>query len=211
MFISCEEIKPNLSPEPTEEPTSEPTEEPNPEPTSFQPSFTEFQGIETNGAYNWEYFSIGESHFLVIANYYNGTTRNIDSKIYKWNGFSFISYQSLGTNGALDWEYFSIEESHYLVVANYRNDSTYNVNSRIYKWDPATQLFDSYQTIGTNGAHDWEYFTIGDDHFLVVANYHNDSTRNINSVVYCFPPMNISKPCHFQFPVSAKTDYHSLP
>ena len=40
------------------------------------------------------------------------------------------------------------------------------------------------QSIPTHGACDWEHFTIGTDTFLAVANYHNDSTRNIDSMIY---------------------------
>ncbi|TGO02509.1 hypothetical protein PN36_23810 [Candidatus Thiomargarita nelsonii] len=33
-------------------------------------------------------------------------------------------------------------------------------------------------------AYDWEYFTIGTDHYLAVANRNNDSTHNTNSKIY---------------------------
>lgn len=121
-----------------------------------------------------------------MANCYNGTTYNVNSKLYKWNGNTFEFYQSLAAYGAMDWEAFSIEGAYYLAVANFFNseDSGYNTDSLIYKWDNTTSNFVPYQSIPTNGAFDWEYFTIGDDRFLAVANYRNKSTCNINSRVY---------------------------
>ena len=140
------------------------------------------QTISTNGALDWEYFTIDNNHYLVVANQYNGSTYNIDSKIYKWNGNSFIEFQSIPTNGASYWEYFTIDNNHYLIVSNYHNGSTYNLNSKIYKWN--SNSFIEFQSIPTNGAHAWKHFTIDNNHYLVVSNYHNDSTRNINSKIY---------------------------
>ena len=69
-------------------------------------------------------------------------------------------------------------------MANYYNDSTRNINSKIYRWDVNLFSFVEIQTIQTNGARDWESFTIGTDTYLAVANSYNDSTYNIDSVVY---------------------------
>ncbi len=71
--------------------------------------------------------------YLALANRYDDSTRNIDSKIYKWNGTSFVEFQSIPTNGALGWESFVIDGEFHLAVANYYNDSTWNINSKIYK------------------------------------------------------------------------------
>jgi len=68
-----------------------------------------------------------------VANNYNDSTRNIDSKIYKWDGTVFAEIQSIPTNGAYDWESFQINGETYLAVANHRNDSTRNIDSKIYK------------------------------------------------------------------------------
>ena len=42
-------------------------------------------------------------------------------------------------------------------------------------------VFAEYQSIPTNGARNWESFTIGGDTYLAVANYHDDSSNNIDS------------------------------
>ncbi len=151
---------------------------------SFGPPahLTETQSIPTNGAIDWESFTIGADTYLAVANHYNDSTRNINSKIYRWIDSNFVEAQSIPTNGAHDWESFIIGADTYLAVANYHNDSTYNINSKIYKWNGS--YFVEAQSIPTNGAYDWESFTIGADTYLAVANFQNDYTRNINSKIY---------------------------
>ena len=46
------------------------------------------------------------------------------------------------------------------------------------------QLVSSFQTLPTNGARNWESFTIGEDTYLAVANMRNNSTYNIDSRIY---------------------------
>ncbi len=48
--------------------------------------FISHQNINTEGASDCEYFTIASESYLVVANSYNGSTYNIDSRIYKWNG-----------------------------------------------------------------------------------------------------------------------------
>ena len=45
-----------------------------------------YQEIPTSGAFDFEEFTINEEHYLAVANYYNGSSFNIASVIYKWNG-----------------------------------------------------------------------------------------------------------------------------
>ena len=144
--------------------------------------FEEFQAIPTNGAYDWEFFTISDTHYLAVANNRNNTTFNIDSKIYRWDGSSFLEFQTIPTNGAFDWEFFTISDTNYLAVANEYNGSTYNLDSKIYRWNGTE--FGAFQTITTSGAYDWEFFTISDTHYLAVANHSNDSTFDLDSHIY---------------------------
>jgi hypothetical protein len=48
-----------------------------------------------------------------VANDFNGTIFNLDSKIYKWDGSNFVEAQTIETKGATDWEHFEIEGNHY--------------------------------------------------------------------------------------------------
>jgi len=144
--------------------------------------FQEFETIPTNGAGDWESFTIGTDHYLAVTNHQNGSTWNIDSKIYQWDSASFVQFQAIPTNSARDWESFTIGTEHYLAVANENNGSTWNIDSKIYRWNGTN--FVEFQSIPTNGAHDWEYFTIGTEHYLAVANFHNGSTNNLDSKIY---------------------------
>ena len=117
-----------------------------------------------------------------MANAYNGSSYNVNSKIYKWDGTLFVEFQAIVTNGARDWKCVEIDGETYLAVANSYNGSTRNINSRIYKWDGAS--FVEYQAIATNGAFDWESVEIDGETYLAVANTNNGSTRNINSRIY---------------------------
>jgi len=117
-----------------------------------------------------------------VANHYNDSSYNVDSRIYKWNGTSFVEVQAIPTNGAHEWESFEIDGEIYLAAANYYNNSTHNINSRIYKWNGTS--FVEVQAIPTNGALDWESFEIDRETYLAVANSYNGSTYNVNSRVY---------------------------
>ncbi|XP_075463248.1 thrombospondin-type laminin G domain and EAR repeat-containing protein isoform X2 [Ascaphus truei] len=150
------------------------------------------QTIPTSGAYDWEFFRIGPYSFLVVANTFNGTSTNIHSHIYIWLGSSFRLFQSIMTFGAADWEFFRIQDRFFLAVANSHSynvgdqtlQNSYVINSTIYELNITGQLFVRFQDILTYSAVDWEFFTVGDDYFLVVANSFDGSSFSVNSVIY---------------------------
>ncbi|KAI2660525.1 Thrombospondin-type laminin G domain and EAR repeat-containing protein [Labeo rohita] len=123
------------------------------------------QTIPTTGAYDWEFFTIGPYYFLVVANTFNGRSTVIDSTIYIWLEGMFQPYQSIT---------MLTEEGKIL----------YSINSTIYELSMTSQTFIKFQDIETNSALDWEYFTVGDDKFLVVANSYDGSSYSLNSVIY---------------------------
>ncbi|KAG7330721.1 hypothetical protein KOW79_004690 [Hemibagrus wyckioides] len=147
------------------------------------------QTILTSGAYDWEFFTIGPYHFLVVANTFNGKSTDISSTIYIWMGGKFQPFQYITTFGAIDWEMFQIDNRFFLAVANSQklSDSStvlYNINSTIYELNTTSQSFMKFQDIATSSALDWEFFTVGDDKFLVVANSYDGASYSINSVIY---------------------------
>uniref|UniRef100_A0A8C9KBI4 Thrombospondin type laminin G domain and EAR repeats n=1 Tax=Panthera tigris altaica TaxID=74533 RepID=A0A8C9KBI4_PANTA len=100
------------------------------------------------------------------------------------------------TFGAADWEVFHIGERVFLAVANShsydvemeaRNDS-YVINSVIYELNVTAQTFVRFQEIttcrGSWSALDWEFFSVGEDYFLVVANSFDGNTFLVNSIIY---------------------------
>ena len=48
----------------------------------------------------------------------------------------------------------------------------------------STRIFFLYQTLGTHGGIDMEYFKTGDQHYLAVANFENGTSYRLNSVIY---------------------------
>ncbi|OXB83505.1 UNVERIFIED_CONTAM: hypothetical protein H355_006352 [Colinus virginianus] len=150
------------------------------------------QTIPTSGAYDWEFFAIGPYSFLAVANTFNGTSTNIYSHIYIWLSGSFQLFQSILTFGAADWEVFHIGDRVFLAVANSHSydsripapSNFYAINSSIYELNITAQMFVKFQDLLTYSALDWEFFSVGDDSFLVVANSFDGFTFSINSIIY---------------------------
>ncbi|KAM9696449.1 thrombospondin-type laminin G domain and EAR repeat-containing protein [Dama dama] len=150
------------------------------------------QTIATSGAYDWEFFTVGPYAFLAVANAFNGTSTRLQSHLYVRLGGSFQLFQSFLTFGAADWEVFYIGERVFLAVANshrydvemrVQNDS-YVINSVIYELNVTAQTFVRFQEIRTCSALDWEFFSVGEDYFLVVANSFDGNTFSVNSIIY---------------------------
>uniref|UniRef100_A0A8C8YLF1 Thrombospondin type laminin G domain and EAR repeats n=1 Tax=Prolemur simus TaxID=1328070 RepID=A0A8C8YLF1_PROSS len=150
------------------------------------------QTIPTSGAYDWEFFTVGPYSFLAVANTFNGTSTRVHSRLYVWLLGSFQLFQSFPTFGAADWEVFHIGERIFLAVANshsydtevqVQNDS-YVINSVIYELNVTAQTFVKFQDIPTCSALDWEFFSVGEDYFLVVANSFDGNTFLVNSIIY---------------------------
>nr|XP_056706402.1 thrombospondin-type laminin G domain and EAR repeat-containing protein [Euleptes europaea] len=150
------------------------------------------QTIPTSGAYDWEFFTIGPYSFLVVANTFNGTSTRLYSHIYIWLSGAFQLFQSILTFGAADWEVFRIQDRVFLAVANSHSydsgtvapNNYYAINSSIYELNITAQKFVKFQDILTYSALDWEFFSVGEDYFLVVANSFDGATFSVNSIIY---------------------------
>ena len=73
---------------------------------------------------------IGTDTYLALANYYNGSTHTLASKIYRWDGGDFVELQMITTSGAWDWEFFTIGADSYLAYASYYTGSSYSTISK---------------------------------------------------------------------------------
>ncbi|XP_012665781.1 thrombospondin-type laminin G domain and EAR repeat-containing protein [Otolemur garnettii] len=150
------------------------------------------QTIATSGAYDWEFFTVGPYSFLAVANTFNGTSTRVQSCLYVWLLGSFQLFQSFPTLGAADWEVFHIGERIFLAVANSHSydaavqvqSDSYVLNSVIYELNVTAQTFVKFQDIPTCSALDWEFFSVGEDYFLVVANSFDGNTFLVNSIIY---------------------------
>ncbi|XP_031436015.2 thrombospondin-type laminin G domain and EAR repeat-containing protein-like, partial [Clupea harengus] len=146
------------------------------------------QTLLTSGAYDWEAFSVGPYHFLAVANTFDGVTTRLNSTIYVWVAGQFQHFQHITTSGATDWEMFEIGGRVFLAVANgelhTHGSSQYSINSTIYELNMELQTFIRFQDILTHTAVDWEFFTVGTQSFLVVANSYNGTSYSLKSVIY---------------------------
>ena len=141
-----------------------------------------YQTLQTRGAYDLEYFSIANKHFLAVANHWDGTYR-LDSTVYQWNGTLFVDFQKLSTKAAGYFTYFKILGERYLAVANYNDDSTHSIRSVIYKW--SSGRFNRFQDIPTEGALGCTAFVISGDTFIAFANHYNSQHKySVQSTVF---------------------------
>ncbi|XP_039673281.1 thrombospondin-type laminin G domain and EAR repeat-containing protein-like [Perca fluviatilis] len=134
------------------------------------------QTVATSGAYDWEFFSVGPYHFLAVANTFDGQTTTISSTVYVWLDGRFQLFQSIPVVP------YTQQRPHHLKVS--RRASLHSINSTVYELNTLTQTFIRFQDILTHSALDWEFFTVGEEKFLVVANSHDGSSFSLNSVVY---------------------------
>jgi len=147
-------------------------------------TFEEVQRIRTEDAFDIEHFTIGETHYIAVANHFNGKSYQVNSKIYKWDGSGFREHQSIPTSGASSFAYFSMGDKHYLALSNAFDGSSCNTESKILRWNG--NVFESMQTLATSCAFDFEYFNIDGAHYLAVANCNNGTTYLLDSKIYRF-------------------------
>ena len=81
-------------------------------------NFVLLQSIATQGARDWGSFTVNGVQYLAVANNTDGSSGNINSVIYRWDGSSFVELQSISTSSAFDWESFTLGGEQYLAVAN---------------------------------------------------------------------------------------------
>eukprot|EP00039_Didymoeca_costata_P024766 m.11398 g.11398 ORF g.11398 m.11398 type:complete len:626 (+) comp4436_c0_seq1:204-2081(+) len=168
--------------------------------------FRVHQRIPTQGANSWKHFLIDGEDFLVVANYRNNNgDRIIDSHIFRWDGVNlFDVYQNITTVGATDWEYFEVDGMHFIMAANYQDgNGTFHLNSTLYQWNGTS--FHKYQEISTVGARDCKHFTIGDDHYLAIANNYDGENHTIDSVLYKWNGTYLEK--HQSFPTEGANTF----
>jgi hypothetical protein len=151
--------------------------------------FVPFQAILTQGARDWEFFTIDGQSYLAVANFFNSTSYSVNSQIFRWSGSSFVPFQSILTHGAHDWDFFSVNngQSYYLAVANSVQATSvgvdnFSINSQIFRWSGSS--FVSFQSVATQGAAHWEFFSVGGHSYLAVANERNATSWSVNSQIF---------------------------
>ncbi len=156
------------------------------------------QTIPTNGAREFTAFSVDGTTYVALANMTNGSTSNINSRLYRFepsnpDASKLVAIQDIPTKGAAGWEAFTVSGTTYLLVANQIDGTNHSTNSVLYRFEPsnpdASKLV-AIQNIPSTGAADWEAFDVGGTTYIVLANHRNSSTTNINSTLYRFEPSN---------------------
>ena len=155
-----------------------------------QGNITTFASANTNGAHDTA-LSWGPDGNLywAITNYYNGSTYNLTSYVYKITpGGTRTTFASVSTSGAtgtaLAWD---SDGNLYWAVCNSNNGSTKNLNSYIYKIT-SEGVLSTLTLAATNGAQRTALI-MGQDNNLywAISNYHNGSTYGLTSYVYKVP------------------------
>lgn len=120
---------------------------------------------------NWHQFTIGERHFLALA---NGVTAeegkaqaSPHSWIYEWNGQEFVKFQEIPTQWAYSWESFTLDGETFLAIADHIQ------NSCLYRWDG--KRFVEFQQFAGGGGRAFAAFQIQGEHYLAWARIDADS------------------------------------
>src|SRR5580693_1087741 len=100
----------------------------------------------------------------------NGGDSNTDLLLFRFDGSGWESAGALPAPGGEDAEFFTIGGRAFLAVASVRSGAgpySHAVGSVVYEWNG--DRFESFQRFSTFAAKQWTYFTVGDRHFLALA------------------------------------------
>jgi hypothetical protein len=100
----------------------------------------------------------------------NGGDSNIDMPLYRWSGGRFVEDGRLPVPGGEDAHFFQIGSDEFLATASIRTGSgpyDLNVDSILYR--RAGDGWEAFQRFPTFAAKQWHYFSVGNRHFLALA------------------------------------------
>jgi hypothetical protein len=133
-------------------------------------AFVPFQTIPTFAAKQWRHFTIGERHFLALAQgVFLPQTKddNRPSIIFEWDGARFQPFQEIPSLWAYNWHFFQIDGQHYLAHADNSDES------RLYRWNG--DKFVPHQTLVKSAGRAFANFTNGGETYLTCAVIDADS------------------------------------
>jgi hypothetical protein len=125
--------------------------------------FELFQSIPTFAAKQWRYWSIGDRHFLGLAQglalpQFEG--RNRDSMIFEWDGAKFVEFQRTPSQWAYNWHSFELDGEHFLAHADHVGQSI------LYRWNGSQYV--AHQALLEDSGRAFAHFT-ADDTYLIAA------------------------------------------
>ena len=144
------------------------------------PTLCELQRIPTSGARAVEAFRIGGRDLLAIPQLaldipgtpagMNGGDSNTELLILERRDGAYAPYATVPAPGGEDAEFFTIGDRTFLAAACIRTGSgpyEYDTESFVYEW--TGERFELFQSFSTFAAKQWKHWTIGDRHFLGLA------------------------------------------
>lgn len=126
--------------------------------------FVPFQSFPGFAAKQWRHFTIGDDHFLALAQGIAapGTPAgNLPSQVFRWTGTAFAPFQVIPSKWAYNWHAFAIGGVHYLAHADHVEPSL------LYRWDG--ERFVAHQRLALGGCRAFASFTAGDARYLLVG------------------------------------------
>jgi EPTP domain len=130
--------------------------------------FEEFQRIPTVAAKQWRHFTIGDRHFLAIA---QGVVmdglNNVASQIYEWNGVRFELFQEIPSQWAYNWHFFVVGQQLFLAHADHMQPSV------LYRWNGSR--FEPFQSLVETQGRAFTTFEVDGTTYLVCARLQSDS------------------------------------
>jgi len=125
-----------------------------------------FQSFPTFAAKQWRFFSIGERHFLALAQ--GVTVDGIVPKharhscLFEWDGKQFEPFQTLPGLWGYNWDFVTFEGTHYLTYADHVSGSS------ILRWNGT--LFEDFQIFSENGGRAFRFFEDQGQLYMIHAN-----------------------------------------
>eukprot|EP00040_Diaphanoeca_grandis_P015610 m.79803 g.79803 ORF g.79803 m.79803 type:complete len:442 (-) comp25250_c0_seq1:298-1623(-) len=146
--------------------------------------------LETHCNAGFETFSVGESVYIAIANFWDGKSQDMSAnspvhELVVRDGLLNVGpkLQHMPTKGAHGWDFFvGNHGSAFLVVPNYYGcgsargpaDADVCRSTAVYRWSDKSNKFKLVQTLATAGPGQTDHFTSGSHTFIIVGENFND-------------------------------------
>ena len=150
-----------------------------------------FASVATNGGFASDLIFDNDGNlYWAVCNYYNGTTYNLTSYVYKITpGGSLTTFASAATSDCVNARLvFDNSGNLYWAVANQYNGTTRYLTSYVYKITPAGSL-STYASVATIGALGLGLVFDNDGNlYWGIGNQYDGTTWNLTSYVYKITP-----------------------
>jgi hypothetical protein len=126
--------------------------------------FAAFQRFPTFAAKQWRHFTIGDQHFLALAQGVDppgAELPNVPSHIFRWDGTAFRPFQDIPSRWAYNWHHFSLDGTEFLAHADHVGPS------RLYRW--TGREFVAHQDLAAQHGRAFATFHADGDDYLLVA------------------------------------------